>query len=245
MTSDSTVLFLKEDSDKNFTRIERRGSITLHDLSELYNISSVLECDQHGTVQPRTMLIDTPAAVLHRGNHYIVRRDVNGKDSRVTFQDRVLVKEFEISGTSCIENIGNKDNTPARKVVSAGSTGGGTGSIFDNDMYSVVLTSRDSGYATDENTTALPAKETANCASAFDITTAACSDAPATRPLYVFTPFVCKDPVTNELTNVTLDVLKQMCVRDFRDQQRQNHNEAVEVISRAEKLRKKRRVESH
>ena len=153
----TTTLFLKEPSDATFTRVENRGSITLHDLGDLYNISSVLECDSSGNVQPRTMVIDNPDSVLHRGNHYIVRRDVTqvGKENRVTFQQRVVVKEFAVQQQQQQSNVAAAPDSSAvssanMPSVAQSSTAGSSAradpaaSLFDSDMSFVFDLSRDS-----------------------------------------------------------------------------------------------------
>ncbi|CCW65363.1 unnamed protein product [Phytomonas sp. EM1] len=94
------VVFIRDaESDKEqFLPIYHHHSITLRDLAEEFNISSVLECDAQGSVQPRTVALDSPSDILHAGRHYIAHCDAKSEAgaSRVTFRGRIVVKEYEL-----------------------------------------------------------------------------------------------------------------------------------------------------
>lgn len=60
-----------------FVKVTRQGSLTLEELQNEFGISSVLECDSTGTMLSRTMVMDSPAQILARGKHYVVRKDHN------------------------------------------------------------------------------------------------------------------------------------------------------------------------
>ncbi|KAG5501215.1 hypothetical protein JIQ42_06214 [Leishmania sp. Namibia] len=93
-----TTLFLREEGSRTFVPVYHQSSVTLRDLAEELNISSVLECDAHGNVQPRAVALDSPSDVLHSGRHYIARRDARAEagNSYVTFRGKILVKEYEL-----------------------------------------------------------------------------------------------------------------------------------------------------
>ncbi|GET88709.1 hypothetical protein, conserved [Leishmania tarentolae] len=93
-----TTLFLREEGSGTFVPVYHQSSVTLRDLAEEFNISSVLECDAHGNVQPRAVAFDSPSDVLHSGRHYIARRDARAEagNSYVTFRGKILVKEYEL-----------------------------------------------------------------------------------------------------------------------------------------------------
>ncbi|KAG5478441.1 hypothetical protein LSCM4_04674 [Leishmania orientalis] len=93
-----TTLFLREEGSRAFVPVYHQSSVTLRDLAEEFNISSVLECDAHGNVQPRAVALDSPSDVLHSGRHYIARRDARAEagNSYVTFRGKILVKEYEL-----------------------------------------------------------------------------------------------------------------------------------------------------
>ncbi|CAM68166.1 conserved hypothetical protein [Leishmania infantum JPCM5] len=93
-----TTLFLREEGSRTFVPVYHQSSVTLRDLAEEFNISSVLECDAHGNVQPRAVAFDSPSDVLHSGRHYIARRDARAEagNSYVTFRGKILVKEYEL-----------------------------------------------------------------------------------------------------------------------------------------------------
>nr|CCD13378.1 unnamed protein product [Trypanosoma congolense IL3000] len=96
------------------------NSIALQDLPAEYNVSTVVECDASGHVQPRAVALDSPNDVLHHGRYYIPRRDIKNlaRKSRVTFRGNVSIREFD--ATSAVvpyeENraahIGNTDMVP-------------------------------------------------------------------------------------------------------------------------------------
>ncbi|AAZ13049.1 uncharacterized protein TEOVI_000080500 [Trypanosoma equiperdum] len=71
-------------------------SITVQQLADEYCITSVVECDATGSVQPRAVALDSPLDVLHGGKYYIARRDVKhfAREPRVTFRGKVTVREF-------------------------------------------------------------------------------------------------------------------------------------------------------
>ncbi|CCW68293.1 unnamed protein product [Phytomonas sp. Hart1] len=119
------VVFLRDaESDKEqFLPIYHPHSITLRDLAEEFNISSVLECDAEGSIQPRTVALDSPSDILHAGRHYIAHRDARSEAgaNRVTFRGRIVVKEYELdhptpisSGTSFMPNFSNKGGIEER-----------------------------------------------------------------------------------------------------------------------------------
>lgn len=95
-----TIVFLRtnEEPKPDLFFVPNSHSITLKDLAEEYNISSVIECDTNGAVQPRAVAFDSPSDVLHSGHHYIARRDakVDNGGSRVTFKGKILVQEFDL-----------------------------------------------------------------------------------------------------------------------------------------------------
>ncbi|KPI88351.1 hypothetical protein ABL78_2525 [Leptomonas seymouri] len=93
-----TTVFLRVEDGANFMPVHHQSSITLRDLAEEFNVSSVLECDARGNVQPRTVAFDSPSDVLHSGRHYIARRDVKAEagNSSVTFKGKIVVKEYEL-----------------------------------------------------------------------------------------------------------------------------------------------------
>ncbi|EPY25028.1 hypothetical protein STCU_06879 [Strigomonas culicis] len=95
-----TIVFLRtnEVSKPDLFFVPNSHSITLKDLVEEYNISSVIECDTNGAVQPRAVAFDSPSDVLRSGHHYIARRDarVDNGGSRVTFKGKILVQEFDL-----------------------------------------------------------------------------------------------------------------------------------------------------
>nr|CAJ2473682.1 unnamed protein product [Leishmania braziliensis] len=93
-----TTLFLREEGSRTFVPVYHQSSVTLRDLAEEFNVSSVLECDAHGNVQPRAVAFDSPSDVLHSGRHYIARRDARAEagNSYVTFRGKILVKEYEL-----------------------------------------------------------------------------------------------------------------------------------------------------
>ncbi|KAG5504374.1 hypothetical protein JKF63_04825 [Porcisia hertigi] len=105
-----TTLFLREEGNCTFVSVHHQSSVTLRDLAEEFNISSVLECDAHGNVQPRAVAFDSPSDVLHSGRHYIARRDARAEagNSYVTFRGKILVKEYELEHptppASCVIN---------------------------------------------------------------------------------------------------------------------------------------------
>lgn len=93
-----TTLFLREEGSRTFLPVHHQSSITLRDLAEEFNVSSVVECDAQGNVQPRAVAFDSPSDVLHSGRHYIARRDARTEagGSYVTFRGKILVKEYEL-----------------------------------------------------------------------------------------------------------------------------------------------------
>ncbi|CAD2219174.1 hypothetical protein ADEAN_000666700 [Angomonas deanei] len=95
------VIFIREEGDPNFFPIRHGCSVTLQELAEEYNISSVLECDSDGRVPPRAVAYDSPSDVLHIGKHYVARRDANAESSRVTFRGKILVQEYELPTPEC------------------------------------------------------------------------------------------------------------------------------------------------
>ncbi|ESL10851.1 hypothetical protein TRSC58_01409 [Trypanosoma rangeli SC58] len=98
-SSSSVSLFIR-DADAvapAFAPIRVNGDITLQELAEEYCISSVLECDSTGCVQPRAVALDSPLDILRGGQYYIARRDLPrvGRSPRVTFRGKITVEEFE------------------------------------------------------------------------------------------------------------------------------------------------------
>ncbi|RNF27610.1 uncharacterized protein Tco025E_00171 [Trypanosoma conorhini] len=98
-SSNSVALFIR-DADATapaFAPIQVNGDVTLQELAEEYCISSVLECDSTGCVQPRAVALDSPLDILRGGRYYIARRDLQrvGRSPRVTFRGKITVEEFE------------------------------------------------------------------------------------------------------------------------------------------------------
>ncbi|KAK7195869.1 hypothetical protein NESM_000518400 [Novymonas esmeraldas] len=93
-----TTVFLREEGSGTFVPVHHQSSMTLRDLAEEFNVSSVFECDAGGNVQPRAVAFDSPSDVLHSGRHYIARRDARAETggSYVTFRGKILVKEYEL-----------------------------------------------------------------------------------------------------------------------------------------------------
>ncbi|KPA84037.1 hypothetical protein ABB37_02168 [Leptomonas pyrrhocoris] len=93
-----TTVLLREEGGTTFMPVHHQSSITLRDLAEEFNISSVLECDAEGNVQPRAVAFDSPSDILHSGRHYIARRDAKAEagNSYVTFKGKICVKEYEL-----------------------------------------------------------------------------------------------------------------------------------------------------
>jgi hypothetical protein len=91
-------VFLREEGGTTFVPVYHQSSVTLRDLAEEFNISSVLECDAQGNVQPRAVAFDSPSDILHSGRHYIARRDARAEmgSSYVTFKGKICVKEYEL-----------------------------------------------------------------------------------------------------------------------------------------------------
>lgn len=98
IASRGTTVFLREEGGTTFMPVFHQSSVTLRDLAEEFNVSSVLECDAHGNVQPRAVAFDSPSDVLHSGRHYIARRDAKLEtgSSYVTFKGKIFVKEYEL-----------------------------------------------------------------------------------------------------------------------------------------------------
>lgn len=96
-TAGATV-FLREEGCPTFVPVYHQSSVTLRDLAEEFSISSVLECDAQGNVQPRAVAFDSPSDILHSGRHYIARRDARAEtgSSYVTFKGKIFVKEYEL-----------------------------------------------------------------------------------------------------------------------------------------------------
>ncbi|KAG5478655.1 hypothetical protein LSCM1_06059 [Leishmania martiniquensis] len=111
-----TTLFLREEGSRTFLPVYHQSSVTLRDLAEEFNISSVLECDAHGNVQPRAVALESPSDVLHSGRHYIARRDARAEagNSYVTFRGKILVKEYELEHPT----------PPAGRSIKTGTTAG-------------------------------------------------------------------------------------------------------------------------
>lgn len=92
------TVFLREEGSTTFVPVYHQSSVTLRDLAEEFSISSVLECDAQGNVQPRAVAFDSPSDILHSGRHYIARRDARAEtgNSYVTFKGKIFVKEYEL-----------------------------------------------------------------------------------------------------------------------------------------------------
>ncbi|KAG5478850.1 hypothetical protein CUR178_05430 [Leishmania enriettii] len=118
-----TTLFLREEGSRTFVPVYHQSSVTLRDLAEEFNISSVLECDAHGNVQPRAIALDSPSDVLHSGRHYIARRDARAEagNSYVTFRGKILVKEYELEHPTPLASRGIKTLTTAGDDVGSAS----------------------------------------------------------------------------------------------------------------------------
>lgn len=113
--ADGAVIFLREADGApgdGFLPLFHHQSITLRELAEEYNISSVLECDARGAVQPRAVAFDSPSDVLHSGRHYIARRDAKDGDgaNRVTFRGKILVKEYDLENHTTPSGVGRAAN---------------------------------------------------------------------------------------------------------------------------------------
>ncbi|EKF26961.1 hypothetical protein MOQ_009327 [Trypanosoma cruzi marinkellei] len=97
--SSGVALFLCDEDAHTpaFAPIQLHGDITLQELAEEYCITSVLECDSTGCVQPRAVALDSPLDTLRGGKYYIARRDLPrvGCSPRVTFRGKITVEEFE------------------------------------------------------------------------------------------------------------------------------------------------------
>ncbi|KEG12055.1 hypothetical protein DQ04_02041070 [Trypanosoma grayi] len=93
------IVFLRDGDAPTSTcaPIALNGSVTMRELAEEYCISSVLECDATGCVQPRAVALDSPLDTLHGGKYYIARRDLPRvrRSPRVAFRGKITVEEFE------------------------------------------------------------------------------------------------------------------------------------------------------
>ena len=67
----------EDDTAAGFVRVsldQDHSYIPFSDIAEEFQISSVLECDEQGSVLPRSLLISHPTAALKDGGFYIARR---------------------------------------------------------------------------------------------------------------------------------------------------------------------------
>ncbi|KAL7702746.1 hypothetical protein NQL31_002996 [Lotmaria passim] len=117
-----TTIFLREEGSAVFMPLYHQTSVTLRDLAEEFNISSVLECDAQGNVQPRAVAFDSPSDILHSGRHYIARRDAKAEpgSSCVTFKGKIFVKEYELEHPTpairSVKTVSNADWETAEDV---------------------------------------------------------------------------------------------------------------------------------
>ncbi len=246
----TTTLFLKEASDAGFVRVESRGSVTLHDLTELYNISSVLECDSSGNVHARTMVIDAPSSVLHRGNHYIVRRDatLGGKENRVTFQPRVLVKEFAVGPPTQTDDDGSASLVVMEKPTASSTSCDPSESLFDGCAMSVVYDTQDdastrfvSSSGPSSSVRQMPS-DAGQRSFGSDFSNSSASSATFTAvpstTTHVFFPFVASN-ADGTTVKVTWDVVQSMLDRNYDAEWSAQHRVTMSAVEEAERLLQK------
>ncbi|KAH9593370.1 hypothetical protein LSM04_001773 [Trypanosoma melophagium] len=109
-TAAAVLLREENDTTAGFVPVRFTGNITVRELAEEYCITSLLECDSTGCVQPRAVALDSPLDILHSGKYYIPRRDVKQfcRSPRVTFRGKIIVEEFDadhvVAGRESNEN---------------------------------------------------------------------------------------------------------------------------------------------
>ncbi|ORC89251.1 uncharacterized protein TM35_000132550 [Trypanosoma theileri] len=122
--SSATAVFIREENSTTagFVPIRFNGNITVRELAEEYCITSLIECDATGSVQPRAVALDSPFDILHGGKYYIARRDVKevGLSPRVTFRGKIIVEEFDADHAVAARE--NDENTLHSTVPAAAET---------------------------------------------------------------------------------------------------------------------------
>ncbi|RNF16125.1 hypothetical protein TcG_06706 [Trypanosoma cruzi] len=127
--SSGVALFLCDEDAHTpaFAPIQLHGDITLKELAEEYCITSVLECDSTGCVQPRAVALDSPLDTLRGGKYYIARRDLPrvGCSPRVTFRGKITVEEFEADHVLGRQQQGKEKENYGPVALSASTTTAG------------------------------------------------------------------------------------------------------------------------
>lgn len=154
------TVFLRGETGHDVLPLRHRSSLTLRDLVENHNISSVLECDAERKVRPRAVVLDSPSDVLHSGKYYIARRDAmaEARGSCVTFRGKILVKEYELEHPTPLPSSHSEDSSVASCVPVVANTPFSLHGYTD-DMETGCTTARSSHSFTDNMQTPAPLQQ--------------------------------------------------------------------------------------